>query len=142
MPSKPGLKTQVAVLEMGKKTCPLSETLNCGISQMQLQGFGLALFQVEAMGFEERNSRHEFTIPCNVEVDNSWTIPLEMVPQVRNHLRSSCLQQLSLGEGGKVPLVGTDSDPALVLNSCKGRPGMTPIPCCASRMLLMEGRKR
>lgn len=49
--------------------------------------------------------RHEFTIPCNVEVDHSWILPLAVVPEVRNHLRSSCLQQLSLREGGKVPLV-------------------------------------
>lgn len=36
-------------------------------------------------------SRDEFTIPRKVEVDNSWIVPLAVVPEVRNHLRSSSL---------------------------------------------------
>lgn len=46
-------------------------------------------------------SRPEFTMPCNVEVDNSWIISLAVVPKGRNHL------ELSLREGGKAPLVST-----------------------------------
>lgn len=87
-------------------------------------------------------SRDEFIIPHKVEVDNSWRVPLAVVLEVRNHLRSSSLQQLSLRKGGRVPLMSTGSDPALVLNSCKVRPGMTPVSRCASRMLLMGRRKR
>lgn len=59
-------------------------------------------------------SRDEFTIPCRVQVDNSWRVPLAVVPEVRNHLRS--LQQLSLRKGGRVPPMSTDSDPALLLD--------------------------
>lgn len=45
MSPKPGLKTQVAVLEMGKKTLSIEGGL-----KLQLQGFGLAVFQLGYWG--------------------------------------------------------------------------------------------